>query len=87
MKLPKSSQQDLTGHVAQLAQARVGQGPVFDWIVRLNDAYPGDIGAIAPALLNLICLQPEEALFLPPGQLHTYLNGLGIELMANSDKT
>jgi mannose-6-phosphate isomerase len=36
-------------------------------------------------LLNLICLKPGQALFLPAGELHAYLEGLGIELMANSD--
>jgi mannose-6-phosphate isomerase len=35
--------------------------------------------------LNLISLKPGQALFLPSGELHAYLDGLGIELMANSD--
>ena len=48
-------------------------------------AYPSDIGAIFPVLLNLVCLQPGQALFLKQGELHAYLSGVGIELMANSD--
>jgi mannose-6-phosphate isomerase len=56
-----------------------------DWIVRLNQVYPYDIGAIFPAILNLVCLQPGEALFLGPGELHAYLEGVGLEIMANSD--
>jgi len=36
-------------------------------------------------LLNLICLAPGQAMYLPAGQLHAYLDGVGIELMANSD--
>ena len=36
-------------------------------------------------LLNLIELKPGEALFLPAGELHAYLEGVGMELMANSD--
>jgi len=36
-------------------------------------------------MLNLITLQPGQAVFLPPRQLHAYLDGLGIEVMANSD--
>jgi len=35
--------------------------------------------------LNLICLEPGQAMFLPAGTLHAYLDGVGIELMANSD--
>jgi mannose-6-phosphate isomerase len=36
-------------------------------------------------MLNLVCLQPGEALCLPAGELHAYLSGTGVELMANSD--
>ncbi|MDM8557060.1 mannose-6-phosphate isomerase, class I [Desulfococcaceae bacterium HSG7] len=59
--------------------------PAFQWILRLNQAYPQDIGALAPLFLNLVCLKPGEAIFLKSGELHSYLEGIGIELMANSD--
>ena len=65
--------------------------PVFKWLNKLNAAYPvgvdkrTDIGIIAPLFLNLIRLTPGEAIFLPAGELHAYLKGVGIELMANSD--
>ncbi len=55
------------------------------WMKRLSEEYPSDIGILSPMLLNLICLEPGQALFLPAGELHAYLAGLGIELMANSD--
>jgi mannose-6-phosphate isomerase len=55
------------------------------WMKRLSEEYPSDIGILSPMLLNLICLEPGQALFLPAGELHAYLEGLGIELMANSD--
>jgi len=60
------------------------QGSV-NWMKKLSEAYPFDIGILSPLLLNLICLEPGQALFLPAGELHAYLEGLGIELMANSD--
>ncbi|TCR20871.1 mannose-6-phosphate isomerase, class I [Streptomyces sp. BK205] len=47
--------------------------------------YPGDPGVIAAMLLNHVRLQPGEALFLGAGLPHAYLNGLGVEIMANSD--
>ncbi|MFD8425495.1 mannose-6-phosphate isomerase, class I [Streptomyces sp. NPDC059466] len=47
--------------------------------------YPGDPGVIAAMLLNHVRLQPGEALFLGAGVPHAYLNGLGVEIMANSD--
>lgn len=57
----------------------------FVWILRLKERYPGDIGVLAPLLLNLIELKPGQSLFLDAGQLHAYLDGVGVELMANSD--
>ncbi|MFI9203277.1 mannose-6-phosphate isomerase, class I [Streptomyces sp. NPDC053048] len=47
--------------------------------------YPGDPGVIAAMLLNHVRLQPGEALYLGAGVPHAYLEGLGVEIMANSD--
>ncbi|MGV3620352.1 MAG: mannose-6-phosphate isomerase, class I [Archangium sp.] len=47
--------------------------------------YPGDVGVIGALLLNLVVLKPGQALYLDAGNLHAYLEGTGIELMANSD--
>ncbi|MBV7700060.1 mannose-6-phosphate isomerase, class I [Streptomyces sp. TRM70350] len=47
--------------------------------------YPGDPGVIAAMLLNHVRLQPGEALYLGAGIPHAYLDGLGVEIMANSD--
>jgi mannose-6-phosphate isomerase len=55
------------------------------WILRLAEIYPGDIGVLSPLLLNLLLLQPGDTMFLEAGVLHAYLEGTGIELMANSD--
>ena len=55
------------------------------WIERLLRSYPGDLGALAPLYLHLVELAPGQGLFLGPGQLHAYLEGTGIELMASSD--
>jgi mannose-6-phosphate isomerase len=55
------------------------------WVQRLAEQFPGDIGALAPLFLNIVELKPGEALFQPAGDLHAYLEGFGLELMANSD--
>ncbi|MFB6482832.1 mannose-6-phosphate isomerase, class I [Streptomyces virginiae] len=47
--------------------------------------FPGDPGVIAAMLLNHVRLQPGEAMFLGAGVPHAYLDGLGVELLANSD--
>jgi mannose-6-phosphate isomerase len=53
--------------------------------LELGERYPGDPGVLASLLLNRITLQPGQALFLPGGNLHAYLSGTGVEIMANSD--
>ncbi|MDY5584270.1 MAG: mannose-6-phosphate isomerase, class I [Arcanobacterium sp.] len=52
---------------------------------RLAQVHPGDAGVLAALLLNPVTLYPGEALFIPVGTVHAYLEGLGIEVMANSD--
>ena len=54
-------------------------------LATLAEHYPDDPTVIAALLLNLFELRPEEALYTPPGQLHAFVSGAGIELMANSD--
>lgn len=51
----------------------------------LNEAYPGDPGVVLALLLNRVRLRAGESLWLPAGNIHAYLSGLGIELMAASD--
>lgn len=47
--------------------------------------FPGDPGIAVSLLLNHVMLAPGEALFLPAGNIHAYLHGLGVEVMATSD--
>lgn len=54
-------------------------------VVGLATLYPGDPGAVASLLLNRVTLEPGEAMFVPAGAVHAYLDGLGIEVMAGSD--
>ncbi|MDT5335791.1 MAG: mannose-6-phosphate isomerase [Mycobacterium sp.] len=53
--------------------------------LQLGERYPGDAGVLASMLLNRITLAPGEGIYLPAGNLHTYLHGMGFEVMANSD--
>lgn len=64
------------------------QGPddaAWAWVETLHSKYPGDIGSLSPLYLNLMTLAPEEALYLRAGEMHAYLEGTAIEIMANSD--
>jgi mannose-6-phosphate isomerase len=68
-------------------EARLG-GPFaaeYVWGTRIAELHPGDIGIAVALLLNLVRLAPGQAIYLPAGNLHAYLQGVGIELMASSD--
>jgi len=85
MTLDMDRQKRIVDEALGKAQGFEAEDPVFKWMLRLADDYPDDIGVLAPILLNLICLEPGQGIFLDAGELHAYLEGLGIELMANSD--
>jgi mannose-6-phosphate isomerase len=85
MKLDSDTCRALIDHVIAKATIKREHDIAYEWILRLNERYPYDIGVLSPLMLNMIHLRPGQALFLPARQLHAYLEGLGIELMANSD--
>ena len=85
MTLDKQSQEKVVSEALASAAARAEEDPISGWMIKLHQEYPGDIGVLSAALLNLIRLEPGEALYQPAGELHAYLEGVGIELMANSD--
>ncbi len=79
---------------AELAQAAVNgcrsKAPAAfarecSWALRLGTQYPGDVGVLGALLLNLVTLKPGQALYLPAGKMHAYLEGVGMEIMASSD--
>ncbi|MEV6688074.1 mannose-6-phosphate isomerase, class I [Streptomyces sp. NPDC051130] len=82
----------LTADRAEMARTVAEAGAAIE---RLGGAYapyaslvhhfPGDPGVIAAMLLNHVRLQPGEAMFLGAGVPHAYLDGLAVELLANSD--
>ncbi|HYT11104.1 MAG TPA: mannose-6-phosphate isomerase, class I [Mycobacteriales bacterium] len=53
--------------------------------VELAEEYPGDLGVVITLLLNRLRLQPGDAMFLAAGNLHCYLRGTAVEVLANSD--
>jgi len=85
MDMDPQKQAEIVHEAVRHARPVKHERPEYDWVIRLHHAYPADIGVIFPILLNLVHLQPGQALFLEQGELHAYLNGVGIELMANSD--
>jgi mannose-6-phosphate isomerase len=64
------------------AVAGAGSAPLAG---ELAAAYPRDVGVVVALLLNEVTLAPGEAIFMPAGNLHAYLHGTGVEVMAASD--
>lgn len=85
MKMDRKRQKKIVDYGIAMARKHAQDDYIFQWMVNLNNQYPSDIGVLYPTLLNLVCLEPGQAMYLPAGELHAYLDGVGIELMANSD--
>lgn len=52
---------------------------------RLNKLYPGDPGVVVAMLMNHMIIKSGQGVFLPAGNIHAYLGGLGVEVMSSSD--
>jgi len=84
MTLEPEEREALLKRAAARAARRPGD-PAWRWVKSLMQRHPGDMGALAPLYLNLVTLAPGQAVFLPSGELHAYLEGTALEIMANSD--
>ncbi|WFE38550.1 mannose-6-phosphate isomerase, class I [Micromonospora sp. WMMD998] len=71
---------------AVLAGAVAGPASPDAALVRtLAAGYPADPGVVVALLLHRVRLSPGEGIWMPAGNLHAYLRGTGVEIMAASD--
>ena len=75
----------LVALVTELAASVSGFPLEMSTVEELSVEYPGDPGIVISLLLNRVRLVQGEALYLPAGNIHAYLSGLGVELMTASD--
>jgi mannose-6-phosphate isomerase len=61
------------------------QGEPWETIRFIAQFYPDDSGLFSPLLLNVVKLNPGDAMFLFAETPHAYLQGVALEVMANSD--
>ncbi len=54
-------------------------------VVQVAEEHPDDIGLVVLLLMHHRVLQPGEYIDVAAGVLHSYVRGLGIEVLANSD--
>lgn len=71
----------------EAAEGQDTSGSNGDLLLRLHAQFPGDIGCFAVYFLNLVRLEPGEAMFLAANEPHAYLQGDCVECMACSDNT
>ena len=85
MIMDRDHQEQMVAEVVKQCEKYSGTEAAFEWIIRLNQDYAGDICVLSPIFMKVVRLEPGEAMYTPSGKLHAYLEGVGMELMANSD--
>ena len=89
MTLPKDEGERLVRATVSACEKSMSSaarfGNEYAWACRLDALYPGDVGVVSALMLNLLKLEPGQAIYLGAGNLHAYLGGVGIEIMASSD--
>lgn len=85
---PPSQIEDYATRCAELAQ---GTDPLIakraGMVEFVHSFFPEESSLLVAALMNIVDLQPGEALFTPVGTTHSYLSGIGFEVMASSANT
>jgi mannose-6-phosphate isomerase len=86
LTVPADRRKRLVDSVVAACSAGSGEfATEFATAVELGRAYPGDPGVVIALLLNRLRLEPGQALFLYAGNMHCYLRGTAVEVLASSD--
>jgi mannose-6-phosphate isomerase len=73
------------GHDQGTKHEPTGWARTATTIAEIARRHPGDGGVLVALVLQHRVLAPGDALFLEAGNVHAYLRGVGVEIMANSD--
>lgn len=68
-----------------LADSDTPDAADYAMVVDIGKRYPKDSGTVVALLLNHLFLEPGDAIYMPAGNLHAYLSGVGLEVLASSD--
>jgi mannose-6-phosphate isomerase len=85
LRLPAPERRAIASELAVCAARAPVPEPALAWIGRLHASHPADVACVAPLLMHYVRLERGEALALRPGDLHGYLGGTTLEIMASSD--
>ncbi|AKV55573.1 mannose-6-phosphate isomerase [Bifidobacterium actinocoloniiforme DSM 22766] len=70
------------------ADRRIHSRKAHDAIVnalQAAQAFPGDPSVLALLMMNAVCLDEGESVYIPAGTPHAYIHGAAAEIMTNSD--
>lgn len=81
--IDEASLKTLCAELIQFSASQMGEP--WQTLINLHEIYGDDPGVCFPLLLNVVTLEPGQAVFLGAGIPHAYLRGTGLEVMANSD--
>lgn len=76
---------DTRASVVAEAAASASRVRGLAYVADLTSRYPADMGVLVTLLLNHVSLAPDDAIWMPAGNLHAYLRGTGLEVLASSD--
>ena len=79
------SESTVDDEIAAVTAAALAASEEFPVQATIARTYPGDPGIVISLLLHHVTLRRGESVYLPAGNLHAYLDGIGIELMTASD--
>jgi mannose-6-phosphate isomerase len=85
LSLPEDTRRALAAELAACADAHARSEPALARVAALHEAHPGDVAVVAPLLMHHVRLRAGEGLELGAGELHAYLRGTALEVMASSD--
>lgn len=93
MKQPKDSVTKMSKELVSMAEkGQIQPGPsvntaeeLNELVQRCNSQFPSDIGLFVLFFLNLVKLEPGQAMYLKADDIHAYISGDIIECMASSD--
>lgn len=85
IELPAPQRAEIAGRLVDSAARRGWDTPAVMALERVIASFPTDAGVLVTVLLDHDVLQPGEAVAVSAGVVHSYVGGLGIEVMTSSD--
>ncbi|XP_034486674.1 mannose-6-phosphate isomerase [Drosophila innubila] len=84
----KADEKDIAKCIKDIAKnykTELKRNELLDIFNKINQDFPDDVGTLCLFFLNLVRLQPGQAIYLGANEIHAYLDGECVECMACSD--